>query len=156
MADVKTIVDAMDESKECQLKKSFEVKQVTESQLICNFARFCGLGRGKDWNGLIVMPTSQILIYVRNILEDLLYLQIDIGDVEINMTASSTIVVKWQSGETLRLEACHCAKSLHHLRGCHYQFVGLVHPEGLSERTALVARLLLRPYNNMPEVIYEA
>lgn len=156
MADVKTIVDAMDESKECQLKKSFEVKQVTESQLICRFARFCGLGRGKDWNGLIVMPTSQILVYVRNILEDLLHLQIDMGDVEINMTASSTIVVKWQSGETLRLEACHCAKSLHHLRGCHYQFVGLVHPEGLSERTALVARLLLRPYNNMPEVIYEA
>ncbi len=156
MNDVKTIVDVMDESKECQLKKSFEVKQVTESQLICNFARFCGLGRGKDWNGLIVMPTSQILVYVRNILEDLLYLQIDIGDVEIKMTASSTIVVKWQSGETLRLEACHCAKSLHHLRGCHYQFVGFVHPQGLSERTALVARLLLRPYNNEPEVIYEA
>ncbi|QBZ71711.1 hypothetical protein [Escherichia phage Skure] len=156
MADVKTIVDAMDESKDDQLKKSFEVKQVTETQLVCNFARYCGLGRGKDWNGLIVMPTSQILVYVRNILEDLLYLQIDIGDVEINMTASSTIVVKWQSGETLRLEACHCAKSLHHLRGCHYQFVGFVHPQGLSERTALVARLLLRPYNNEPEVIYEA
>lgn len=156
MADVKTIVDAMDESKDCQMKKSFEVKQVTETQLVCNFARYCGLGRGKDWNGLIVMPTSQILVYVRNILEDLLYLQIDIGDVEINMTASSTIVVKWQSGETLRLEACHCAKSLHHLRGCHYQFVGFVHPQGLSERTALVARLLLRPYNNEPEVIYEA
>lgn len=44
MNDVKTIVDVMDESKDCQLKKSFEVKQVTESQLICNFARFCGLG----------------------------------------------------------------------------------------------------------------
>lgn len=156
MTNVKTIVDAMDESKDCQLKRSFEVKQVTETQLVCNFARYCGLGRGKDWNGLIVMPTSQILVYVRNILEDLLYLQIDIGDVEINMTASSTIVVKWQSGETLRLEACHCAKSLHHLRGCHYQFVGFVHPQGLSERTALVARLLLRPYNNEPEVIYEA
>lgn len=156
MADVKTIVGAMDESKDCQLKKSFEVKQVTETQLVCNFARYCGLGRGKDWNGLIVMATSQILVYVRNVVEDVLRLQVEIGDVEINMTASSTIVVKWQSGETLRLEACHCAKSLHHLRGCHYQFVGFVHPQGLSERTALVARLLLRPYNNEPEVIYEA
>lgn len=156
MADVKTIVDAMDESKDCQLKNSFEVKQVTETQLIARFARYCGLGRGKEWNGLIVMPTSQIMLYVRNVVEDVLRLQIDIGDVEINMTASSTIVVKWLSGETLRLEACHCAKSLHHLRGCHYQFVGFVHPEGLSERTALVARLLLRPYYNEPEVIYEA
>lgn len=156
MADVKTIVDAMDESKDCQLKKLFEVKQVTETQLISNFARYCGLGRGKDWNGLIVMPTSQILLYVRNIVEDVLRLQVEIGDVEINMTASSTIVVKWQTGETLRLEACHCAKSLHHLRGCHYQFVGFVHLQGLSGRTAMVARLLLRPYNNEPEVIYEA
>lgn len=156
MADVKTIVDAMDESKDCQLKKSFEVKQVTETQLIANFARYCGLGRGKDWNGLIVMPTSLILLYVQNIVLDILHLQVDMGDVEINMTASTAIVVKWQSGETLRLEACHCAKSLHHLRGCHYQFVGFVHPQGLSERTALVARLLLRPYNNEPEVIYEA
>lgn len=156
MTDVKTIVDAMDESKDCQMKKSFEVKQVTETQLIARFARHCGLGRGKDWNGLIVMPTSQILVYVRNVVEDLLRLQIDIGDVEINMTASSTIVVKWQTGETLRLEACHCAKSLHHLRGCHYQFVGFVHLQGLSGRTAMVARLLLRPYNNEPEIIYEA
>lgn len=156
MADVKTIVDAMDESKDCQLKKSFEVRQVTEIQLVDNFTRHCGMGRGKDWNGLIVMPTSQILIYVKHIVEDILHLQVQMGDVEINMTASSTIVVKWQTGETLRLEACYCAKSLHHLRGCHYQFVGFVHPQGLSERTALVARLLLRPYNNEPEVIYEA
>jgi hypothetical protein len=33
MVDVKTIVDAMDESKDCQLKKSFEVKQVTETHV---------------------------------------------------------------------------------------------------------------------------
>ena len=42
MADVKTIVDAMDESKDCQLKKSFEVKQVTETQFL-SFVVLTGL-----------------------------------------------------------------------------------------------------------------
>lgn len=61
MADVKTIVDAMDESKDCQLKKSFEVKQVTETQLIANFARYCGLGAGKTGTGLLLCPHHRSL-----------------------------------------------------------------------------------------------
>lgn len=130
--------------------------QVTEQQMISEFVRCCGIGRGSKWKGVIIMPTSVILKYMRDILTDALHLQLELGDVKIMQSANSTIVVKWLSGEELRLEACHCAMALHHLRGCHYSFLGFVHPEQVSDRTRVVAKTLLRPWDGKSVTIYEA
>ncbi|WPJ68548.1 hypothetical protein OMDBNIEC_00062 [Salmonella phage STP-SP5] len=142
----------------CRSENPFSIndRQVTEQQMVSAFVKGCGIGHGSNWKGIIIMPTSTILAYMRDIVHDILHLQLELGDVRITQTASSTIVVTWQSGEELRLEACHCAKALHHLRGCYYCFLGFVHPDGLSSRTRMVARALLRPLNGQDVTIYEA
>lgn len=137
--------------------RDFKVKSVTEQQMICNFVRHCGIGRGAGWTGLIIMPTSAILKYVRDIVHDALHLQLHLGDVVMTQTANNTIVVKWQTGEELRLEACHCAIALQHVRGRYFQYLGFIHMDELSERTRLVARTSIIPYKEGDEVvIYES
>lgn len=139
------------------VRLKYEERDVTEQQMICEFVRRCGIGRGSKWKGVIIMPTSNILVYMRNLVHDILHLHLQLGDVIMQQTAGSTIVVKWHSGEELRLEACHCAIALQHLRGCRFQYLGIVHGNELSERTKIVARTLMRPYGNEEVVnVYEA